>query len=69
LNDIRENQKMMEDQFEQSLGGDHSKVGNATKNLKAATHALNRTMKQNPLGNDIFQKIEMERLQFYILFQ
>ena len=52
---------MMEDEFEQSVGRGHSGVGNATKNLKAATHALNRTLKQNPLGNDIFQKIEMER--------
>jgi hypothetical protein len=63
LNDIKETQKMMEDQFEQSLRGDHGGVGKATKNLKAATHALNRTIKQNPLGNDIFQKIEMERSQ------
>jgi hypothetical protein len=37
-------------------------LNNITKNLKAATHSLNRAFKQNPLGGDIFEKIESDRL-------
>lgn len=66
INDIRETQKEMEAQFGQLVlhpNSDKSatKLENATRNLKAATHAVNRSLKQNPLGNDVFQKIEIDR--------
>lgn len=64
LNDIRETQKEMEAQFGQLVlhsEKSHSKLENATRNLKAATHAINRSIKQNPLGSDVFEKIEVDR--------
>ena len=64
INVLKETQREMENEFSQALNetGSKSDLKNATKNLKAATHALNRSFKQNPLGNDIFQKIEADRL-------
>ena len=63
INDIKETQRDMEDEFNQALNNSSPKTDlkNATKNLKAATHALNRSFKQNPFGSDIFQKIEADR--------
>lgn len=63
INDIRETQKEMEGQFGQLVVQERpgSKLENATKNLKAATYGINRSFKQNPIGNDIFEKIEIDR--------
>jgi hypothetical protein len=52
----------MESKFSDALDSNQSGQINAiTKNLKAATHSLNRAFKQNPLGGDIFEKIEADR--------
>ena len=61
INDIRKTQQDVEAQFSQALSlGENMK--NVTKNLKVATHSLNRAFKQNPFGTDVFEKIEAERL-------
>ncbi|CAF0822487.1 unnamed protein product, partial [Brachionus calyciflorus] len=56
INDIRTNQYDMEKKFALIANKDN------IKNLKAATHGVNRTLNQDPLGRDIFEKIEVERL-------
>lgn len=64
ISDIRETQKEMEAQFGQLVlqsEKSSSKLESATRNLKAATHAINRSLKQNPFGGDVFEKIEVDR--------
>jgi hypothetical protein len=63
LHDLKENQAQMEAKFGEALGQNVSvdKVEQVTRNLKAAAHAINRSLKQSPFGTDVFQKIEMER--------
>ncbi len=61
LNNIKESQAEAENEFQNSLKTDGNREG-AGKNLKAATHAFQRSLKQNPIGNDIFEKIEFDRL-------
>lgn len=63
LHEIKDTQNTFENQFSKALDdGDSAKLSTATKNLKAATHTIERSMKQNPLGDDIFAKIELDRL-------
>ena len=60
INDIKQTQLDLENQLNDAL----NKTGNlkdVTRNLKAATHSINRAFKQNPLGSDIFEKIESDR--------
>ncbi len=64
LNNIKQTQNEVENEFENALNKDSASdanLGNLGKNLKAATHAFNRSLKQNPIGNDIFEKIELDR--------
>ena len=62
LNEIKESQSNKEALFNQALEDPNAdKVSTATRNLKAATHGIERAMKQNPLGDDIFGKIELDR--------
>ena len=61
LNNIKETQNEAESEFQSALAKKDG-VGNAGKNLKAATHAFQRSLKQNPLGNDVFEKIELDRM-------
>jgi len=61
LNNIKETQNEAESEFQNALAKKDG-VGNAGKNLKAATHAFQRSLKQNPLGNDVFEKIELDRM-------
>ncbi len=63
MHDLKENQAQMEAKFGEALGQNVSvdKVEQVTRNLKAAAHAINRSLKQSPFGTDVFQKIEMER--------
>jgi hypothetical protein len=59
LNELKESQSNREALFNQALDDPNAdKVSTATRNLKAATHGIERAMKQNPLGDDIFGKIE-----------
>ena len=62
---MKDSQNDVEAQFSEALKNPDTtrdKVTNAGKNLKAATHGVERSMKQNPLGDDIFGKIELDRL-------
>ncbi|RNA25218.1 IQ domain-containing G [Brachionus plicatilis] len=56
INEIKNTQAEMEGKF---LGYNNS---DSIKNLKAATHGVNRAFNQNPLSRDTFEKIEVERL-------
>jgi len=64
INDIRETQKLVEEQFQKAVNKPNGSLDyeEISKNLKTTTHAINRSFKQNPLGTDIFQKIEVESL-------
>ncbi len=64
VNDIKQAQLELESKFDQAMANPNTgaDLNNITKNLKAATHSLNRAFKQNPLGGDIFEKIESDRL-------
>ena len=62
LNEIKESQTNKEALFNHALDDPNAdKVSTATRNLKAATYGIERAMKQNPLGDDIFAKIELDR--------
>jgi hypothetical protein len=66
LYDLKENQKDAESKFGENFSTttnshSNSKIDTVTKNLKAAAHAINRSLKQSPFGADVFQKIELER--------
>lgn len=62
LNNIKESQNEAENDFQNALKIPDGNKSNAGKNLKAATHAFQRSLKQNPIGGDIFEKIELDRL-------
>lgn len=71
INDIKETQREMEAQFSQLVVQQErtgSKLETTRKNLKAATYGVNRAFKQNPIGGDIFEKIEIDRLFLENLF-
>jgi len=63
INDIKETQKLVEEQFQKAVNQPNGSLDyeEISKNLKTTTHSINRSFKQNPLGTDIFQKIEVER--------
>lgn len=61
LANLKEDQNAVEAEFQNALKNEGN-LGNAGKNLKATTHAFQRSFKQNPIGNDIFEKIELDRL-------
>jgi hypothetical protein len=69
--DIQDNQSKVETEFGSLVQGGPGGPGgprtdgtlkSTTSNLKTATHSLNRAFKQNPLGGDIFEKMESDRL-------
>ena len=65
LNDMKENQAQMEAKFGEAINQNSisaNKIEQVTKNLKAAAHAISRSLKQSPFGTEVFQKIELERL-------
>jgi hypothetical protein len=61
LNNLKEEQNAAEADFLNALSNEGDVEG-AGKNLKANTHAFQRSFKQNPMGEDIFEKIELDRL-------
>lgn len=56
INEIKNTQDEMEGKFSGYNNSDN------IKNLKAATHGVNRALNQNPLSRDTYEKIEVERL-------
>lgn len=63
VNDIIDTQRELEAKFDNIISnrGDKDELTNVTKSLKAATHGLHRTYKQNPIASDNLEKIESDR--------
>lgn len=71
LNELKENQNDIEAKFGEALSQNAAadRMEQVTKNLKAAAHAINRSLRQSPFGAEVFQKIEIERLFLENLLQ
>ena len=61
LDEIYKTQQELEKRFaEKAESGNHD-LNAITQSLKSQTHTFSRAFKQNPLSNDVFQKIEVDR--------